>query len=70
MGWVALGCQSRHAAALKEIDRLRGTAPGTEGADRLDILVALVERSGTRIIAGPSPTIRRCPCWSLTLILR
>jgi HTH-type transcriptional regulator/antitoxin HigA len=33
-----------HAAALKEIDRLWGVAPGTEGADRLDILVTLVER--------------------------
>ena len=25
-----------HAAALKEIDRLWGAVPGTEGADRLD----------------------------------
>jgi HTH-type transcriptional regulator / antitoxin HigA len=31
-------------AALREIDRLWGAAPDTEDGDKLDILVALVER--------------------------
>jgi HTH-type transcriptional regulator/antitoxin HigA len=33
-----------HTAALKEIDRLWNADPGTEDADKLDILVTLVER--------------------------
>lgn len=33
-----------HRAALLEIDRLWGAAPGTNDGDRLDILAALVER--------------------------
>ncbi|MCP4618562.1 MAG: helix-turn-helix domain-containing protein [Bradyrhizobium sp.] len=33
-----------HGAALREIERLWGAAPGTEDGDKLDILVTLVER--------------------------
>lgn len=33
-----------HKAALREIDRLWGAAPGTDAGDKLDILVVLVER--------------------------
>ena len=33
-----------HEAALREIERLWGAAAGTEGADKLDILAALVEK--------------------------
>lgn len=32
-----------HEAALREIDRLWGSAPGTDDGDRLDVLVTLVE---------------------------
>lgn len=33
-----------HEAALREIDRLWGSAPGTDDGDRLDVLATLVER--------------------------
>lgn len=33
-----------HKAALAEIERLWGTAPGTDSGDKLDILVTLVEK--------------------------
>jgi HTH-type transcriptional regulator/antitoxin HigA len=33
-----------HAAALREIERLWGTAAGTEEGDKLDILATLVEK--------------------------
>ena len=33
-----------HRAALREIDRLWGAHPGSDDGDKLDILVALVER--------------------------
>jgi HTH-type transcriptional regulator / antitoxin HigA len=33
-----------HAAALREIERLWGAAPGTEDGDKLDVLVTLVEK--------------------------
>jgi HTH-type transcriptional regulator/antitoxin HigA len=33
-----------HAAALQEIERLWGAAPGTEEGDKLDILATLVEK--------------------------
>ncbi len=33
-----------HEAALREIDRLWGSPEGTDDGDKLDILVALVER--------------------------
>ena len=32
-----------HEAALREIDRLWGSAPGTDDGDRLDVLATLVE---------------------------
>lgn len=32
-----------HDAALREIDRLWGSAPGTDDGDRLDVLATLVE---------------------------
>jgi len=33
-----------HAAAIREIEKLWGAAPGTEAGDKLDILATLVER--------------------------
>ena len=33
-----------HAAAIREIEKLRGAAPGTEDGDKLDILATLVEK--------------------------
>jgi HTH-type transcriptional regulator/antitoxin HigA len=33
-----------HAAAVREIERLWGAAPGTEDGDKLDILATLVEK--------------------------
>jgi hypothetical protein len=33
-----------HAAAIKEIEKLWGAAPGTEAGDKLDILATLVEK--------------------------
>ena len=33
-----------HAAAIREIEKLWGAAPGTEEGDKLDILVTLVEK--------------------------
>src|ERR1700754_4800638 len=33
-----------HSAALREIEKLWGAAPGTEEGDKLDILVTLVEK--------------------------
>ena len=33
-----------HAAAIREIERLWGAAPGTEAGDKLDILATLVEK--------------------------
>src|ERR1700675_2447196 len=33
-----------HAAALREIEKLWGAAPGTEDGDKLDILATLVEK--------------------------
>jgi len=33
-----------HAAALREIERLWGTAAGTEEGDKLDVLATLVEK--------------------------
>jgi HTH-type transcriptional regulator / antitoxin HigA len=33
-----------HAAALREIEKLWGAAPGTEAGDKLDILATLVEK--------------------------
>jgi HTH-type transcriptional regulator/antitoxin HigA len=33
-----------HAAAIREIEKLWGVAPGTEAGDKLDILVTLVEK--------------------------
>lgn len=33
-----------HAAAVREIEKLWGAAPGTEAGDKLDILATLVEK--------------------------
>ena len=44
-----------YQAALKEIDALLESAPGTPGADRLDILTTLVEAYEDRHIVIPSP---------------
>lgn len=33
-----------HAAAIREIEKLWGAAPGTEDGDKLDILATLVEK--------------------------
>ena len=33
-----------HRAALEEVDRLWGASPGTEAGDKLDILLALIEK--------------------------
>jgi HTH-type transcriptional regulator/antitoxin HigA len=33
-----------HAAAIREIEKLWGAAPGTEAGDKLDILATLVEK--------------------------
>ena len=43
MGIKPIRNEKDHEAALHEIERLWGAAPGTTKSDRLDVLVALVE---------------------------
>lgn len=45
-----------HEAALHEIDRLWGAAPGTDEGDKLDILLALVEKFEDRRYPVPAAT--------------
>jgi HTH-type transcriptional regulator/antitoxin HigA len=42
-----------HAAALASIDELWGAEPGAEAADRLDVLLALVEHYEDRVYPAP-----------------
>jgi len=39
-----IGSETEYVAALTEIDRLMGVAPGTVQSDRLEVLVTQVER--------------------------
>ena len=47
-----------HTAALKEIERLWGAAPGSEDGDRLDILIALADAYEDRRWPVTSPPDR------------
>ena len=43
-GLMTITTDEEHRGALEEIDRLWGAPAGTEAGDRLDILLALVEK--------------------------
>lgn len=47
--------ESDHEAALKEIDKLMESMPGTPEGDRLDILVTLVEAYEAKNFPIPEP---------------